>query len=152
MVIRIRPISRQDTTERLGQILDLAMLANPWAKRSKYKEFLLSLFHDFDHLAFVAVDGGKIAGYVMGDTKRNEGEIEDIAVLPDYRGKGLGRWLMQAELKAMGELRVKRVILWVHWRNSEAIPFYYRLGFRLLRCVRDLTGPGQDAVYLEKKL
>ena len=28
----------------------------------------------------------------------------------------------------------KRVVkLWVHWKNARAVPFYYRLGFKLHR-------------------
>src|SRR3990172_1681814 len=146
--MQIRPMSEKDIGKRIEQILDLAMMANPWATRVKYREFLLPLFHEFPYLTFVAVDGRKIGGYVMGDVNRNEGIVEDIAVLPDYRGRGLGRRLMRAEMTAMRKVGVEHVTLWVHWRNSEAIPFYYGLGFRFLRCVRDKTGSGQDVVYL----
>ena len=107
MVPRISPMNEKDTSERLNQILDLAMLANPWATKNKYREFLLSTFHEFPRLSFVAVDRGRIAGYVMGDANRGAGEVEDIAVLPAYRGRGLGRRLMRVELGSDAKTRSK---------------------------------------------
>ena len=150
MVIRIRPMTEQDTSERLEQIMDLAMLANPYATKNRYREFLLTLFQKFPHFAFVIVNRTRIIGYVMGSTDRNKGEVEDIAVLPAFRGRGFGRRLMRVELTAMRKIGIRRVILWVHWRNSETIPFYYKLGFRFLRHVRDMTGPGGERSTLKR--
>lgn len=61
--MQIRPMSEKDIGKRLEKILDLAMMANPWATRVKYRGFFLPLFREFPYLAFVAVDGRKIVGW-----------------------------------------------------------------------------------------
>lgn len=75
-------MSAQDTTERLKRILDLALMANPWASMNTYRDHLLERFHDFPQLAFVAVDRRQgIVGIAMGEAKRKMGEVEDVAVM-----------------------------------------------------------------------
>jgi [ribosomal protein S18]-alanine N-acetyltransferase len=150
--VLVRPMSQQDMTKHLRSILDLAMMANPWAARGKYKDYLLERFRMFPQLSLVAVHQHKIVGFVMGETTGKLGEVEDIAVLPQYRRRGIGRRLMRAELEKMRKTGVKRVTLWVHWKNSDAIPFYYTLRFRFLRVRLDREGPREDIVYLGRNI
>jgi RimJ/RimL family protein N-acetyltransferase len=81
----------------------------------------------------VALDKGNVIGWC--DVRREHRPAHahcgtlGMGLLPDYRGKGLGRRLMQATLDvAQGEGFV-RVELMTHADNLRAIALYEKLGF-----------------------
>jgi [ribosomal protein S18]-alanine N-acetyltransferase len=59
-----------------------------------------------------------------------EGAIQNIGVLPQFRGLGLGSSLIDAALKGFGLIGCKSVYLEVTVQNSAAIRLYERMGFR----------------------
>jgi ribosomal protein S18 acetylase RimI-like enzyme len=67
---------------------------------------------------------------IAGDRDRSGSEIEiiDIALLPEYRGRGIGRMLIE-EILAEGKLSGRSVTIFVEHFNS-ARRLYDRLGFR----------------------
>ncbi|HEV2120672.1 MAG TPA: GNAT family N-acetyltransferase [Candidatus Bathyarchaeia archaeon] len=148
----IRAMVQADFDARLDQIMKLALLANPKASRDLYKQYILKIFKEFPNLAFVAVDDDKLVGFVMGSLQEEQGEIEDLAIIENHRRKGLGKKLVESVVSAMKSSGAKRALVWVTWRNTASIPFYYGIGFRFLHCERDKVTPGEtaDVIYLEK--
>ncbi len=51
---------------------------------------------------------------------------------------------------------IEKITLWVHWKNSRAIPFYYRSGFKMKRVSQTQNIPGvpdgEDIIHLEREL
>ena len=85
----------------------------------------------------VARVDGKTAGFVAGDanwfSKREHkkvGAVHEIVVLPEYRGMGIGKALMERILDYFRSKRLDTVELWVGDENYRAIEFYRKLGFR----------------------
>jgi ribosomal protein S18 acetylase RimI-like enzyme len=76
-----------------------------------------------------AVVEEKMAGFVGVDVRpsRNMAWIAIIGVLPEYRGKGIGKALMQS---CEGRLHVARLRLSVRASNQPAIQMYEELGYR----------------------
>jgi ribosomal protein S18 acetylase RimI-like enzyme len=74
----------------------------------------------------VLVDGER-AGRLYVDRRNDEIRIVDVALLAEYRGRGIGTALMR-ELLAEGEATAKRVTIHVE-RFNPALHFYERLGF-----------------------
>ncbi len=82
----------------------------------------------------VALEDGKIVGTSSYCRARDSdmegfGEIISIYLLPEYMGRGIGRFLMA---DAIGELRrmgFSDIFLWVLEENERARHFYERLGF-----------------------
>jgi ribosomal-protein-alanine N-acetyltransferase len=103
-------------------------------------------------LAFVAVACEKVVGYVQGDTRGPMTTIEDLAVAKNYQGKGIGKQLIRSELEALEARGAKMVIAEVHYQNAQAIPFYYKQGFRISGCLQDYFGIGHDAIILKLAL
>jgi ribosomal protein S18 acetylase RimI-like enzyme len=68
--------------------------------------------------------------------------IEELYVSPDHRQRGIGTALMTEVLKRAREAGIVAIDLEVDARQSRAIAFYQRIGFRSLdrsRWVKELT-------------
>jgi GNAT superfamily N-acetyltransferase len=69
--------------------------------------------------------------------------IQNVAVLPDYRGRRIGRALITRALRSCRQLGFQRIQLDVTATNRVAASLYRSMGFRLRRsylCVRDDEG------------
>jgi ribosomal protein S18 acetylase RimI-like enzyme len=102
--------------------------------------------------AFVAQDeAGKIVGFIMTSMEpRKTGSIITIDVMPDWRGKGVGKKLMglaEEELKTRG---AKKIILQTAVDNIDAIGFYKKLGYKEKKRIKDYYSAGKDAFLFEK--
>lgn len=77
------------------------------------------------------------AGYVatiQGAVDRGAvGAIQNVGVLPEYRGRGLGRALVARSLIGFAEAGLGRVYLEVTAENNEAVRMYRSVGFRRAR-------------------
>jgi ribosomal protein S18 acetylase RimI-like enzyme len=58
------------------------------------------------------------------------GAVQNIAVLPDYRGRGIGRALLLKALHGFKEYGIQRVTLEVTADNIPATKLYTRIGFK----------------------
>lgn len=83
---------------------------------------------------FVARDAGKVVGWCdvipLGnrDTNKHVGVL-GLGLLPAYRGKGLGKRLMQAAIDKGFAQGLTRIELTVRENNANAIALYKKLGF-----------------------
>lgn len=92
------------------------------------------------HHYIIAEENGKIIGIVTwlmhGLPKHQLCELDRIAVLPEYRGKGVSRKLFAAMVKDAKQFykknrsRLRKLYLLTHADNERAQKFYEKLGFR----------------------
>ncbi len=96
-----------------------------------------------------AVENGKMIGFVAGDPRPGEGMgwIATIGVLPDQRGKGVGRALLNA---CEREMPLPRIRLSVRQSNHEAIRMYEQAGYRSVDHWLRYYNDGEDALVMEK--
>jgi len=77
------------------------------------------------------------AGYVatiQGAADRGHvGAIQNVGVIPEYRGRGLGRALVGRSLLGFVEVGLARAYLEVTAENAEAVRMYRSVGFRRAR-------------------
>jgi len=88
----------------------------------------------------VAVEGGIIVGLVTwqmhGLPKHGLCELDRIAVLPDFRGKGIAKGLFNALLSEAGKayvakgFRLRKLYILTHASNKRAQSFYEKMGCR----------------------
>lgn len=93
-----------------------------------------------NHNYIVAEEKGKIIGIVTwimhGLPKHQLCELDRIAVLPEYRGKGVSRKLFGALIKDAKSFykkqksKLRKLYLLTHADNARAQKFYEKLGFR----------------------
>lgn len=75
-------------------------------------------------------DCGTIQGIAVSEQL---GSIQNIGVVPEHRGVGLGRALVLKSLEGFLLAGVKRVVLEVTASNVTAVELYRGLGFRITR-------------------
>jgi len=78
---------------------------------------------------FVANDGGRIVGVIMAGHDGRRGFIHHTAVLPEYRGQGLGRRLVDNALAALEAEGIHKAALVVFEHNQLGNCFWEKLGF-----------------------
>ncbi|MGH7224957.1 MAG: GNAT family N-acetyltransferase [Gemmataceae bacterium] len=72
-------------------------------------------------------------GTVQGMRERGVGSIQNIGILPHWRGCGLGETLLLQALHGFRQMGLDRAVLEVTARNETAIRLYRRLGFRRIK-------------------
>jgi putative acetyltransferase len=78
--------------------------------------------HHVPHLVCVRDEGGQVAGFAgVAD-----GKLEALFVHPSWRGKGIGRRLLQHAVNSLGATTLD-----VNEQNDQAVGFYLRMGFEV---------------------
>ncbi len=103
----------------------------------------------------VAYDEDKIVGFVDYMITFNSATISQIAVLPNYRKKGLGSKLLEEMEKSFPKEiddAVETITLEVRESNINAISFYKKNGYENVVIKKHYYKNGENAVYMIKRL
>jgi ribosomal-protein-alanine N-acetyltransferase len=101
---------------------------------------------------FVAVIEGVVVGYLCLMCLFEEAQILNIAVGPDFRGRGIARLLLKHAFLLALEQGAEFVALEVRSSNSVAISLYEQLGFSKTGIRARYYEHTEDAVLMEKSL
>ena len=106
------------------------------------------------HHYIVAEEKGKIIGIVTwvmhGLPKHQLAELDRIAVLPEYRGKGISKQLFNALIKdakafyKINKSKLRKLYLLTHADNTRAQKFYEKFGFRHETTLKEHYYKGKD--------
>lgn len=98
-----------------------------------------------------AVVEHQMIGFIAGDVRPSErlAWIATIGVLPEYRGRGIGRALLQA---CEQRLTTPHVRLNVRISNQAAIQLYQTSGYQRAGIWPAYYQDGEDALIMEKEL
>jgi ribosomal protein S18 acetylase RimI-like enzyme len=80
-------------------------------------------------LFLVGTADGTIVASVMAGYEGHRGWMNYLAVAPSFRGRGLGRMLVEHVERLLLERGCPKVNLLVRASNPEAVAFYRRLGY-----------------------
>ncbi len=80
------------------------------------------------------------------------GHILNIAVDPAYRGRGLGKRLLEYALDYCRQVGAERVELEVRTSNSAAIALYQKYGFVIHELIPCYYSDGEDAFVMVRRL
>jgi ribosomal protein S18 acetylase RimI-like enzyme len=103
-----------------------------------YGSFLASQLNDSDVVVLVAEHQRAVIGYAYGAMEGYDymalrgpaAVLHDLIVDHDYRGRGVGRALLNAIVQALTSARAPRLVLSTAERNTPAQQFFERMGFR----------------------
>jgi ribosomal-protein-alanine acetyltransferase len=144
---RIRRLRAEDAPE-LTSVAAAALGAAEWSAESYQR-----LCRSEECLSFVHESEGQITGFILGRRFADEGEVLNIAVLPDQRRKGIGRTLLQAAIDGFRKESATRIYLEVRESNVSARQFYEKEGFTITGVRPNYyREPDEAAVLMEKKL
>ena len=102
--------------------VETACFKTPWSFESIRSDLCLNEYAYY----FVAEDDGKLVGFCGVHIVLDEGHIMNVAVLPEYRGRGIGELLL---LTMFSFTNLEYYTLEVRASNKSAISLYKRLGF-----------------------
>ncbi len=127
--------------------LEQQCFSDPWSIRSISSELENPL-----SLWIVAMDGSVLAGYVGSQSVMGWADMMNLAVLPEYRGKGVGASLVLELIRRLQEKQVSCLTLEVRISNEPAIRLYEKLGFTEVgRRPAYYHNPKEDALILRKE-
>ncbi len=112
------------------------------SSRQFFLDFLKSVGGSLDNI-LVAIENGRIVGYVNPVIDESEGWIGGVGVAPSHRGRGLGRRLMLEAERFCHSRGVREVTLEVIEGNARAQRLYEDLGYKGTR--KYLTAEGRPA-------
>ena len=102
-----------------------------------------------DHRAWVIDDGGRVVGVLVLMDKEDGLLLDNVAVLPERQGEGIGRRLIEHAESEARRLGHRHLDLYTHERMTENIAMYGRIGYEE---VERRTERGFPRVYMRKRL
>ena len=91
---------------------------------------------------------GYVAGVVKRSTSRLLATVDSIAVLAEFRDKGLGSRLLGSAIQEARTRGCQRISLVVAERNETGIRFFVEHGFRKVRSIRSYCCEGIDGLLM----
>ena len=140
---------------KLASEQDWEILLDLERKAAEYSPYYLAFTNIADLREFVGksvvylmFDGAKPIGHVEYESKGDDSvEITGFVILPEYRGKGLGKILFERAMEDLKE--TKTVFLMTHPENSVALQVYLSTGFIIKEWKENYYGNGQPRLRLE---
>ena len=83
-----------------------------------------------DHV-WICEDGERIVGFLAGVSHGKSLQLRYFLLLPEYRGKGLAKMLMDLFIGFLRDRGYRHAFLWTTNEQHAAIALYTRYGFRL---------------------
>ena len=143
---RIRRAERADVPA-LARI-ERRCFSDPWSERG-----IQESIQSETTVALVAENAEGEMGYLMARLSGEEGEILNLAVLPGYRRRGLGRRLLEQGLALLVGRGVREAYLEVRESNQAARDLYLGFGFRPVGMrPHYYRNPAEDALVLRARL
>ncbi|MDD2464931.1 MAG: GNAT family N-acetyltransferase [Desulfobulbus sp.] len=130
----IRP-AKQDDLEQLVELLRLLFSIEEdfAADTARQRQGLSLMLQNCQGRVLVAETGGRVLGMCTGQLVISTAEggpsilVEDMAVFPDHRGKGIGRALLAALTSWAKEKGATRMQLLADKNNQPALGYYRHL-------------------------
>jgi ribosomal protein S18 acetylase RimI-like enzyme len=92
---------------------------------------LLSFLDRNPETCFIAEDGGRLVGTILGGSDGRRGYIYHLAVDSSYQKRGIGRELVRVCLQALRDQGIEKCHIFVIADNREGQAFWQKEGWQL---------------------
>ena len=92
-----------------------------------------------------------IVGFNLYRNIGGDFEILQIAMDPNYQGKGFGTQLMNAFVDQASLDKIENCYLEVRLTNERAIKFYNKFGFERIHVRKNYYGPEEDGLVMKRE-
>lgn len=143
--IEIRRLAPSDAAS--AAFVEKICFTTPWSEAVYHATLLLPYAHYYG-----AFDGEKLVGTIGLQAPCGDGEISNVAVLPEYRRRGIAHDLMWQVLHLTGVVTTGDYTLEVREGNTAALALYESFGFLCEGRRRNYyTNPPEDALILWRR-
>ena len=123
--------------------IEQVCFSEPWSERS------LSLLLEGENFGVVAICEGRVAAYGGMTCVLDEGAVTNIATLPEYRQRGIGRAVLKTILDEAEKRGIISVFLEVRASNEAARALYLSEGFEECGVRKNFyRHPNEDAIQM----
>ena len=130
--------------------VDRLSFPSPWT-RAMYEDALRQPATSF--IVVARSGAARVAGYCSYRVVADEVQINNVAVRPDHRGKGIGRALVEAVLDHGRASGARTALLEVRRSNAAAQRLYLSMGFAEVgERPRYYAHPEEDALVLARNV
>lgn len=143
-----------DLSEAFAEsLVDGALMCEQKCFRNPWSADMMS-----EHIAavggiiFAAVVGGEVCGYISAKLlpSAGEGEVYRVAVLPQFRRRGVAELMLRSVIKIATESSIDRLFIEVRVGNMPARACYEKLGWKQIAMRKKYYhDPDEDAVIME---
>ncbi|MBR3457991.1 MAG: ribosomal protein S18-alanine N-acetyltransferase [Selenomonadaceae bacterium] len=142
MTLSFREMAPEDA-EQVEQV-EKACFAIPWSRQSFWEEAA-----NENTVYILALDGERVIGYAGTWIVAGEAQITNVAVAPEYRGRGVGTGLMEELVRRAKERGATAMTLEVRPSNAPALALYAKFGMKSVgRRKGYYADNGEDAVIM----
>lgn len=147
-------IIKKVNTDRLSEIVDFnfgifdGMYEDEPYSQEQYKEKL----KDKEPIILIAEDDGKILGDSISFARDGSYYIWILGVSSEYRGKGIGNSLIEANEEIAKEHKFKKVIVKVYNVSEEMQGLLKKRGYEVIKTKESDVDPKYTAVLFELKI
>lgn len=117
---------------RLSDYIEVKQLLSSVFSEECYEDTMEALAKQLSwdsELVLVAELDRRIVGMIIGTIDNDQGYYYRIAVARDFRGRGIGKTLIQAMKKRFQVRQVRRILVSVDAHNEPILPLYESLGY-----------------------
>ena len=144
--MKIRPWKYEDIL-RISEIEKECFPKEPWSF-----QMLASSFGNEAFSGVVAEDGGEVIGYGGFTAAADTADIDNIAVVENYRRGGVAKAVVAELCKKAKKSGVKKLFLEVRVSNFAAMSLYLKCGFKGVYARSRYYPDGEDCLVMVKEL
>jgi ribosomal-protein-alanine N-acetyltransferase len=124
--------------------IETLSFSNPWSDTT-FRGEIQNTSISFPLVA-VRKPGDEVVGYIIFWHIREDVQVNNIAVHPEFRGKGIGEAMMHHVIDKVQKNGATFMTLEVRPSNAAAVTLYEKLGFEILGTRKNYyTNPDEDA-------
>jgi ribosomal-protein-alanine N-acetyltransferase len=124
--------------------IEALSFSNPWSDNT-FRGEMQNTSVSFP-MVVVQRPGERVIGYILYWHIQEDVQVNNIAVHPDLRGRGIGEALMRNTIERVRKNGATFVTLEVRPSNTTAVTLYKKLGFEVLGTRKNYyTNPNEDA-------